>query len=197
MLSLIFSVALMQAPARNDRDSALARWEAEARAVSITRDDWGLAHVRGKTDADAVFGMIYAQAEDDFNRIEINYLNALGRLGETAGENAVWQDLRMKLFIDPDSLRATYSRSPGWLQRLMSAWADGLNYYLHTHPAVKPKVIARFEPWMALSFSEGSIGGDIESISLDELQVFYGYPEKRPAPIDSSRLPSPESGSNG
>src|SRR4029453_15217887 len=120
MLPLIFSVALIQAPARNDRDSALARWEAEPQAVSIPRDDWGIPHGWGKTGANAGFGMIFAQAEDDFNRIEINYLNALGRLGEAAGESAVWQDLRMKLFIDPDSLRATYSRSPGWLQRLMT-----------------------------------------------------------------------------
>ncbi|HVQ46872.1 MAG TPA: penicillin acylase family protein, partial [Gemmatimonadales bacterium] len=134
---LLSAISLIQASAH--RDSSLARWQAEARAVNITRDDWGIAHVRGKTDADAVFGMIYAQAEDDFNRIEINYLNALGRLGEAAGESAVWQDLRMKLFIDPDSLRAAYTRSPDWLQRLMTAWADGLNYYLHTHPAVKPK----------------------------------------------------------
>ena len=93
----------------------------------------------------------------------------------------------MKLFIDPDSLRATYTRSPDWLQRLMTAWADGLNYYLHTHPAVKPKVIARFEPWMALSFSEGSIGGDIESVDLDDLRRFYGDTASRPSPLDSTR----------
>ena len=79
----------------------LARWEREARAVTIIRDDWGIAHVHGKTDADAVFGMIYAQAEDDFNRVETNYLNSMGRLAEAEGESAIWQDLRMKLFIDP------------------------------------------------------------------------------------------------
>ena len=192
---LLSAISLIQASTH--RDSSLARWEAEARAVSITRDDWGIAHVQGKTDADAVFGMIYAQAEDDFNRIEINYLNALGRLGEAAGERAVWQDLRMKLFIDPDSLRATYSRSPAWLRRLMTAWADGLNYYLHTHPAVKPKVLSRFEPWMALSFSEGSIGGDIESIDLDELRRFYGDTASRPSPLDSTRRATLKSESNG
>ena len=165
--------------------------------MTITRDNWGIAHVRGKTDADAVFGMIYAQAEDDFNRIEVNYLTSLGRMAEAAGESAIWQDLRMKLFINPDSLRATYARSPDWLKRLMDGWADGLNYYLHTHPEVKPKVITRFEPWMALSFTEGSIGGDIESISLDELREFYGDTTGRPAPLDSTRRATMQSGSNG
>ena len=154
--------------------SDLARWESMARNVRITRDDWGIAHVHGRSDAEAVFGAIYAQAEDDFNRIETNFINAQGRLAEAEGESAVFQDLRMKLFIDPDSLRAMYASSPAWLRSLMDAWADGLNYYLATHPDVRPRVIGRFEPWMALSFSEGSIGGDIESISIERLGAFYG-----------------------
>ena len=152
-----------------------ARWQHEAQAVTITRDDWGIAHVHGKTDADAVFGMAYAQAEDDFNRVETNYLNAMGRLAETEGESAIWQDLRMKLFIDPVKLKTLYAKSPTWLQALMNSWADGLNYYLATHPGVHPRVIQHFEPWMALSFSEGSIGGDIERVSLKQLRAFYGH----------------------
>src|SRR5262245_6057235 len=126
-----------------------------ARNVTIIRDNWGIPHVFGKSDADAVFGVIYAQAEDDFNRVETNYLNALGRLAEAEGEAQIFRDLRMKLFIDSDELRAKYRESPGWLQTLMTAWADGLNYYLSTHPNVKPRVITKFEPWMALAFSEG------------------------------------------
>jgi len=185
---LLSAISLIQASTH--RDSSLARWEAEARAVSITRDDWGIAHVQGKTDADAVFGMIYAQAEDDFNRIEINYLNALGRLGEAAGERAVWQDLRMKLFINPDTLKAMYGRSPNWLRELMNAWADGLNYYLATHPGVHPRVLTRFEPWMALSFTEGSIGGDIERINLDALRDFYST---RHAELVSASIPESSS----
>ena len=150
-----------------------ARWVRQAQNVTIIRDDWGIAHVYGKTDADAVFGMIYAQAEDDFNRVETNYLNAMGRLAEAEGASAIYQDLRMKLFIDPDSLKALYASSPAWLRTLMNAWADGLNFYLSKHPDVQPRVIRRFEPWMALSFTEGSIGGDIERISVRDLQAFY------------------------
>jgi acyl-homoserine-lactone acylase len=157
-----------------------ARWRREAEETRIVRDDWGIAHVHGKTDADAVFGMIYAQAEDDFDRIETNYLNAIGRLAEAEGESAIFQDLRMKLFIDPADLQARYAASPPWLTRLMIAWADGLNFFLRSHPQVRPRVIQRFEPWMALSFSEGSIGGDIESVPLDGLKAFYGAPGDPP-----------------
>ena len=151
----------------------LARWKATANQVTITRDDWGIAHVHGRTDADAVFGMIYAQAEDDFPRIEANYLTALGRKAEAEGESAIWEDLRARLYVSEEELKADYARSPTAMQKLMNAWADGLNYFLATHPDVKPRVLKRFEPWMALSFTEGSIGGDIERIDLAELEKFY------------------------
>ena len=151
----------------------LARWKAEALRVTIARDDWGIAHVHGKTDADAVFGMIYAQAEDDFPRIEANYLTNLGRTAEAEGEKAIWEDLRARLYVSESELKANYGRSPLQMRRLMDAWADGLNYFLATHPQVKPRVLTRFEPWMALSFTEGSIGGDIERIDPDQLEAFY------------------------
>ncbi len=173
-----------------------AKWERQAKNVSIVRDDWGIAHITGKTDADAVFGMIYAQAEDDFNRVETNYLNAMGRLAEAEGESAVWRDLRMKIFIQPDELKKQFAKSPRWLQKLLTAWTDGLNFYLAKHPAVKPRVITRFEPWMALSFTEGSIGGDIETINLARLQSFYGS-ESKTAEMEETEFPKEPSGSNG
>src|SRR5258707_15582896 len=141
--------------------------------------------------------MEYAQAEDDFKRIETNYLKALGRLAEAEGERAVYQDLRMKLFIDSDTLKALYRTSPLWLQRLMNAFADGLNYYLSKHPEVKPRVIKRFEPWMALSFTEGSIGGDIERVNLTQLQAFYGKDPNSPKPATDASQPAEPTGSNG
>jgi len=171
----LFAAALCAACApKTAANPDAARWEREAANVTITRDDWGIAHAHGHTDADAVFGMIYAQAEDDFNRVETNYINASGRLAEAEGEPAIYRDLRMKLFIDPDSIKAKYAASPEWLKTLMVAWADGLNFYLYKHPSVKPRVITHFEPWMALTFSEGSIGGDIEHVSIPALQAFYG-----------------------
>src|SRR5437762_8024568 len=131
-LILIFVAvsASLASQAAIHNDAELTRWEQEARNVTIIRDDWGIAHVFGKTDADAVFGTIYAQAEDDFNRVETNYINAMGRLAEAEGESKIYQDLRMKLFIDPYSLKKQYAESPAWLKALMNAWADSLNYYL-------------------------------------------------------------------
>jgi len=187
-------------------NTEMAEWEQQAQNVTIIRDDWGIAHVYGKTDADAVFGAIYAQAEDDFNRIETNYLNSMGRLAEAEGESAIWRDLRMKLFIDPVEMKKLYDAAPADLKKLMDAWADGLNFYLATHPQVKPRVITRFEPWMPLTFSEGSIGGDIERVNLGQLEAFYGRaagtgPGAAGLPSHESRVTSHDDdeprGSNG
>src|SRR5215213_4847695 len=143
---LFLIILLLWTPIFGQNKAEPARWAERVKNVSIVRDDWGIAHVTGKTDADAVFGMIYAQAEDDFNRVETNYLNAMGRLSEAEGESALWSDLRMKIFIQPEDLKKEFAQSPPWLQKLMIAWADGLNYYLAKHPGVKPRVLNRFEP---------------------------------------------------
>jgi acyl-homoserine lactone acylase PvdQ len=175
-----------------------ASWQRQAQNVTIIRDTWGTPHIYGKTDADAVFGAVYAQAEDDFNRVETNYINAMGRLAEAEGEKEIYRDLRMKLFIDPVKLKAQYEQSPPWLKKLMDAYADGLNYYLQTHPAIRPRVITKFEPWMALSYTEGSIGGDIERVNLNQLESFYGNTTKTQAAAEIEDPPYVEpSGSNG
>jgi len=174
------------------------RWRQHAEHVHIIRDNWGIAHIYGKSDADAVFGMMYAQAEDDFNRIERNYLNGLGLLAQAEGESAVYSDLRERLFIDVATLQRQYRSSPAWLKTLMLAWSDGLNYYLSKHSNVAPKVIHHFEPWMALSFTEGSIGGDVESVDLAKLEKFYGQPTQSTARNSPRSVPEKNpGGSNG
>jgi len=194
-LLLLVATASVALAFQDSKDPQIARWEQRARNITITRDDWGIAHIHGKTDADAVFGMIYAQAEDNFNRVETNFINSTGRLAETEGESKIYQDLRMKIFIDPVEMKKLYGTSPEFLKTLMNAWADGLNFYLYKHPDVKPRVITKFEPWMALSFSEGSVGGDIERVNINQLESFYGKTPVTEAPPPNEDL-EPR-GSNG
>jgi acyl-homoserine lactone acylase PvdQ len=149
------------------------RWEEHIANVEIIRDDFGVPHIYGKTDADAVFGMLYAQCEDDFNRVERNYIWAIGRLAEVEGEKSLYSDLRARLYMTKEEAIENYNNAPKWLQDLCNAFADGINYYLHTHPNVKPELLNRFEPWMPMYFSEGSIGGDIERVSTRKIKEFY------------------------
>ena len=176
----------------------ISTWKKQAENITVVRDNWGVAHIYGKTDADAVFGMLYAQCEDDFPRVERNYLIATARLAEAEGENFIYHDLRMRLFMDTTRAIAVYQASPEWLKKLCHGFADGVNYYLYTHPETKPKLLTRFQPWMPFLFSEGSIGGDIESVSLNEVKAFYGkQPGDLKEEINDDGLGAEPRGSNG
>jgi acyl-homoserine-lactone acylase len=197
---LLFAGCVRESSAPTESiDTEVARLQARAESITIIRDDFGVPHIYGKTDADAVFGMLYAQAEDDFPRIEQNYIWATGRLAEVEGEAAIYSDLRARLYMTIDEAKTAYESAPTWLKDLCDAYADGLNWYLHTHPEVEPRLLTRFEPWFPMFFSEGSIGGDIERISLRDIEAFYGgYEAGSPATtaVREPRFVEPK-GSNG
>ena len=198
LLSLLVAASCMP---QTKTEPEVARWQSQAENVTIIRDDFGVPHIYGKTDADAVFGLLYAQCEDDFNRVEQNYIWATGRLAEVEGEKAIYSDLRAKLFMTEAEAKENYAKSPDWLKALCDAFADGINYYLYTHPEVKPKLLTHFEPWMPMYFSEGSIGGDIERISTEKIQAFYEsgmeIPEAAKLQNKEKEQPVEPQGSNG
>ncbi|MBL4755462.1 MAG: acylase [Flavobacteriales bacterium] len=170
---LVILLLALVACSTDQPQTDLLRWEAQAANVEIIRDDFGVPHIYGKTDADAVFGLLYAQCEDDFNRVERNYIWAIGRLAEVEGESALYSDLRARMFMTKAEAIQNFESSPEWLKKLCVAFADGINYYLYTHPEVHPKLLTYFEPWMPMYFSEGSIGGDIERVSTEKIKAFY------------------------
>jgi acyl-homoserine lactone acylase PvdQ len=171
-------------------ESESDRWKRHASDVTIIRDDFGVPHIYGKSDADAVFGMLYAQCEDDFARVERNYIVAIGRLAEVEGKDVLYSDVRANLFMTQEEAISRYNESPDWLKQLCQAFADGVNYYLYTHPEVKPKLLTHFEPWMPMYFSEGSIGGDIESISTRKIQEFYERNQSVSSILSENRVDS-------
>lgn len=175
----------------------IAQWEQEAKQVSIIRDNWGIPHIYGKTDANAVFGLLYAQCEDDFKRIEMNYIEKLGRMSEVKGEAELYNDLYLKLIIDSAEAVADYKNSPGWLKSLMNAYAAGINYYLYKHPEVKPALLTRFEPWYPLLWTDGSIGaintGDVSEADVKNL--YTG--SDAPVTVKTKAFEENTSGSNG
>ena len=174
MLAALLLVAACSREPGLETNLELERLAVRAANVTIIRDDFGVPHIYGKTDADAVFGLLYAQAEDDFNRVERNYIWATGRLAEVDGEEAIFSDLRARLYMTIEDAKVAYNSAPDWLKELCNAFADGLNYYLATHPDVTPSLLTHFEPWMPMFFFEGSIGGDIEQIPIDGIKAFYG-----------------------
>ena len=172
-------------------------YEAQAKRVTIYRDEWGIPHIYGKSDADAVFGLMYAQCEDDFARVEMNYIEKLGRMSEVKGEKELAYDLYIKLLIDENEAKEEYKTSPLWLKKLLNAYADGINYYLQKHPEVKPRLLTHFEPWYPLLWTDGSIGAiSTGDVTEQETALFYGLP----AQVASVKYQTPDeklTGSNG
>ncbi|ALW87077.1 penicillin amidase [Hymenobacter sedentarius] len=195
---LLALLTASSAQAQKFSSQELARWKQRAQQVSITRDTYGVPHIYGKTDADAVFGLLYTQCEDDFDRVEMNYLDAIGRLAEVEGEASLYHDLRARLFMDSTQAIGIYKKAPADMKKLLDAFADGTNFYLATHPTVQPKLLHRFQPWMPLMFSEGSIGGNISVVSIERLKAFYSQKKSSSwLNIDAGQKDRDEIGSNG
>jgi acyl-homoserine-lactone acylase len=170
LLCFSFHFVLLAQPSKKE----VERWNKTAARVTIIRDQWGIPHVYGKTDADAVFGLLYAQCEDDFNRIEMNYVEKLGKRSMLEGEAAIYNDLYIRMVISEEDAKADYEKSPAWLRELLHAFADGVNFYLYKNPAVKPQLLTRFEPWYALLWTDGSIGAiSTGYLDANDLKNFY------------------------
>ena len=164
-----------------------ARWEKHAKQTKIIRDEWGIPHIYGKTDADAVFGLMYAQCEENFPQIEKNFLEMLGRQAELEGSKMIYEDLMMQLIQDSAEAVKDYNNSPEWFKQLLVAHADGINYYLSKHPEVHPKVIQKFQPWYHLMWTDGSVSPTRSAgIRANDVAQFYGATSKEIVAIDNS-----------
>ena len=171
--------------AQSFSDKEIDRWKAQAKKVTIIEDDWGVPHIYGNTDADAVFGLMYVQCEQSFERVELNHLEMMGRLSEVYGKTRLYEDLRMRLIYDTAAAIADYHKSPAWFKKLLDAYADGINFYLYTHREVKPKVLHRFEPWFALLRTNGSISAtETGGITMQEIRNFYKIEDQTTSFVD-------------
>lgn len=194
LLSIVILIPFFSACSSTTKKPVDARLQEQAGRITIIRDNWGIPHIYGKTDADAVFGALYAQCEESFERVERAYLEKLGRLSELEGPDYLLQDVKMRLLYDTSVAIADYQRSPQWLRKLLQAFSDGIHYYLQTHPDTKPQLLQRFEPWFPLLHTDGAfIATQTGGLTLQDLQNFYGkYLPGNPA----KETPAP-AGSNG
>jgi len=177
---ILFSFRLSaQSSSSHPSTQELSRYEAEARQVTIIRDQWGVPHIYGKTDAAVVFGLLYAECQEDFSRVEKNYLEVLGRQAEVYGEEYLTNDVMMRLIYDSAQAKKDYQESPVWMHQLLDAFADGVNYYLYRHPETRPLLLKHFEPWYALMFTDGSVSAtSTGGIRQEEIRQFYsGQPQ--------------------
>ena len=193
LLLLFFPLQLSAQPVSK---TEITRWEQQAKQVTIIRDNWGIPHIYGKTDANAVFGLLYAQCEDDFKRVEMNYIEKLGRMSEVKGKSSLYDDLLIRMVIDSADAIADYKKAEPWLKKLLDAFADGINYYLYKNPAVKPALLTHFEPWYPLLWTDGSIGAiNTDDYTSADLENLYG--DANPVAVIKNNEDEMLTGSNG
>ena len=197
MKKLLFLLLLpLQLFAQKFTAAEITAYQAQAKKVNIIRDTWGIPHIYGKTDADAVFGLLYAQCEDDFKRVELNYIEKLGRLAEINGEKDVFNDLQIRILFDTVEAKADYAKAQPSFKKLMDAYAAGINYYLYKNQKVKPVLLTRFKPWYALMWTDGSIGAiNTADLTIEELKKFYTGDHAPTAYVPI--IKDQQSGSNG
>ncbi|MDB4920457.1 penicillin acylase family protein [Mucilaginibacter sp.] len=192
ILSPLFTIAQKYSSAQ------IKHFKQEAAAVTIIRDNWGIPHIYGKTDADVVFGLMYTQCEDNFKGIERNYLYQMGRQSEVDGKKKLYTDVQLQLIADTADAIKDYKAAAPWFRKLMDVFADGVNYYLYKHPEVKPAVFQHFEPWYALMFTDGSVSATVTGgINLNETQTFYGDTSEKLGAVYKPAVDDRETGSNG
>jgi acyl-homoserine lactone acylase PvdQ len=137
---LLFVLPLVQGSERTSEDR-----------VTIHRDEWGVPHIFGPTDASVVFGAAYAQAEDNWWQVEDNFVRAIGRGAELYGEEALLDDYLARGLEIPRRSREEYRRAPERMRVLYDAYAAGFNHFLETHPDVERRILDRVEPWHTLA----------------------------------------------
>ena len=196
MKFIFFFLLPFQLFAQSFTPKEIASWKQQAKNITIIRDNFGIPHVYGKTDADAAFGLLYAQCEDDFPRVEMNYIEKLGRLAEVNGEKDLYNDLLIRLVIDSSDAIKDYNNAPLWLKKLCNAYADGINYFLYKNPQVKPALLKRFEAWYPMLWTDGSIGAiSTAGVTVGELKNFYSGENEPVARIEN--VEEKVTGSNG
>jgi acyl-homoserine-lactone acylase len=176
------------------QDHGPDQWTELARQVTIYRDRYGVAHVFGRTDASTAFGFGYAQAEDNWPRLEDNYVRALGRLAEVAGAQAIWEDRLNRTLEIPRLAREEYRRLDPRSRALVDGFAAGINFWLMRHPAVHRRLLRRVEPWYPLAFIRYNYyqNGFVYSSGILQRELTLAEGARSPDPVTPSAT-----GSNG
>lgn len=170
-------------PKAPDRQALLDK--AKAYDVRIRRDDWGVPHILGRTDADAAFGLAYAQSEDDFATLQDVVLATRGVLARDKGKGAAPTDYVVALLDVWPTVDRHYAELPTDLRKVMEAYADGVSLYAAKHPeVVKPGLLPL-------------TGKDIAAGFVFKQPLFYGLDgELRRLTAPQTKEPPPK-GSNG
>ena len=133
--ALIGALAWLWTPGAQKVDIESIRAAAKTYDARIVRDNWGVAHIFGKTDPDTSFGLGYSHAEDDWATIQGVVLGARGTSAQYNGKEGASTDYLYDLFKVREAVDAKIGTQVTPTMRAMAkAYADGLNLYAIENP---------------------------------------------------------------
>lgn len=163
------------APPASAAPASLA--QALAKQVLIYRDSYGVPHIFGGSDASVVFGLMYAEAEDNFWQIEDEYIRALGHAAEIYGPSQLLNDVLVRATENTRIAQAEYRNMDPASRKICDAFAAGLNFYLEKHPETKPRLLTRFEPWYVLAMQLGGAQGALRRFGIQRAEILAAFPQ--------------------
>ena len=189
-LILLLPPCVFAQPSKND----LQYSKQAAGRITIVRDNWGVPHIYGNTDADCAFGLMYAECEDNYWQIEETFIRTLGRSSEVYGEKSLEGDASIALFECVKKGKQLYANAGPLLRSLCDAGAAAINYYLYKHPAEEQRLLHHYQPWFFLVSSPASPVS--HGINRNELKNNFATADNGPGQGRDEWLQQKESGSN-
>jgi penicillin amidase len=170
---LVVGLAVSLVPAKSPNSSKPFKLAGLHEAARVSRDVWGIAHVKANNEHDVFFLQGYVHAQDRLFEMDLNRRQASGTLAELLGPGALSSDVELRTV---GLRRAAEVSLPALATRTrlaMKAYADGVNAYVARHP-LPPEYgaleLTTFEPWTVLdSIAVGKLLAFGLSFDLDDI----------------------------
>jgi acyl-homoserine-lactone acylase len=123
--------------------------------IDIVRDQFGIPHIFGKTDAEVAYGLAWANAEDDFNTIQEAYLAGNAMLSNYIGLKGAPADFITQFIGSKELIDEKIGEISNDYLKVISAYAQGLNSYAEKNPdKVLYKKLFPITPKMMMMYSQ-------------------------------------------
>jgi len=102
--------------------------------IEIVRDNYGVPHIYGKTDAEVAYGLAWSHSEDDFKTIQQGYLAGNGLLSKHIGIKGAGADFLTQLIESKETVDKLFNTLSLDFVKVAEGYAQGINRYAELHP---------------------------------------------------------------
>ncbi|MCB9231527.1 MAG: penicillin acylase family protein [Bacteroidia bacterium] len=123
--------------------SSFAQYGIDPQNITIARDKWGTPHIFGKTDAEAAYGLAWANSEDNFAVLQEVIVTVTGEAARYKGKEGAISDFFVHAIGAKELIEENYETAitPEY-KRYLEGYCQGFNDYAKAHPdqVIFPKI---------------------------------------------------------